>query len=454
MPVSETRTLYAPWIESLGGKYGTAMAGQAATQMTPQQLQGMAPTVEKQTALQQAATRLTGEGIADPTTGLASYAPYMSAAGTQLGAAGTGIEGAETGLAGLAGAYAAPATAGIQQAQGTLGGVGQYIGAAGTGLGQAGGALAGAQTQMGGAQQYISQAAGLTGPMTGQQQTDYMSPYQSQVIDTTLQEFDKQAKMRQQAISDAAVGLGGFGGGREGVMQSEYQLGSDKNRAALEAQLLNQGFSQAQAARQADLSSRLGIGGAQQQYASGLAGLAGQQAGFAGQAGQFAGARAGLAGQQAGFAQQQLGLGGAQQALAGAQLGAGQAYLQPGQFASGVLGQQAGAAGQRAQLAQSQLGIAGAQQGMQGQDIARAGSVGAADQAYAQAREDAKREANRMAAYEPYERIGWLGQGVMGMMGGMAPQYSFSQQSNPSPLSQALGIAATGAGAYKAFQGN
>ena len=430
MPVSESRTLYAPWIESLGGKYGTAMAGQAATQMTPQQLQGMAPTVEKQTALQQAATRLTGEGIADPTTGLASYAPYMSAAGTQLGAAGTGIEGAETGLAGLAGAYAAPATAGIQQAQGTLGGVGQYIGAAGTGLGQAGGALAGAQTQMGGAQQYISQAAGLTGPMTGQQQTDYMSPYQSQVIDTTLQEFDKQAKMRQQAISDAAVGLGGFGGGREGVMQSEYQLGSDKNRAALEAQLLNQGFSQAQAARQADLSSRLGIGGAQQQYASGLAGLAGQQAGFA---------------------QQQLGLGGAQQALAGAQLGAGQAYLQPGQFASGVLGQQAGAAGQRAQLAQAQLGAGQALQGMQGVNIARAGSVGAVDQAYAQATEDAKREANRMSYYEPYERIGWLGQGLSGIMGGMAPQYSFTQQPNPSPLSQALGIAATGAGAYKAF---
>jgi hypothetical protein len=55
--------------------------------------------------------------------------------------------------------------------------------------------------------------------------------------------------------------------------------------------------------------------------------------------------------------------------------------------------------------------------------------------------------------YEPYERIGWLGQGLMGMMGGMAPQYSFSQQPNPSPLAQALGIAATGAGAYKAFGG-
>ena len=132
MAVTESRTLYAPWIESLGGKYGTAMAGQAATQMTPQQLQGMAPTVEKQTALQQAATRLTGEGIADPTTGLASYAPYVTAAGTQLGAAGTQQGLAETGLAGIGAQYADPARAAAVQAQGTLGGGSPYITAAGT----------------------------------------------------------------------------------------------------------------------------------------------------------------------------------------------------------------------------------------------------------------------------------------------------------------------------------
>jgi len=34
----------------------------------------------------------------------------------------------------------------------------------------------------------------------------------------------------------------------------------------------------------------------------------------------------------------------------------------------------------------------------------------------------------------------------------MAPQYQFSTQPNPSPLATALGIAATGVGAYKAFQ--
>jgi len=443
MAVTESRQLYNPQIEALMGKYATAVGDRAAKPFTGAELQGIAPTVAGQTALQKQATTLTGQG-------LGAYQPYVTQAGTQLGAAGTGLTGVETGLAGLAGTYAAPATAGIQQAQTTLGGVSPYITAAGTGLagagttlGTAGTDLTGAQTAMGGVSPYITGAAGLTGTGAGTGAgsiASYMSPYQQQVIDTTLAEFDKQAAMRQQNISDAAVAMGGFGGGREGVMQSEYQTQSDRDRAALQAQLQSQGFSQAQAARQADLSSRLGIGQAQAGYAQGLAGLAGQ--------------RAGLAGQQGALAQAQLGLGGAQQALAGAQLGAGQAYLQPGQFASGVLGQQAGAAGQRAALAQSQLGAAGALQGFQGADIARAGSVGAADQAYAQAREDAKREANRMALYEPYERIGWLGQGLMGMMGGMAPQYQFSQQPNPSPLAQALGIAATGAGAYKAFGGS
>ena len=443
MAVTESRQLYNPQIEALMGKYATAVGDRAAKPFTGAELQGIAPAVAQQTALQKQATTLTGQG-------LGAYQPYVTQAGTQLGAAGTGLTGVETGLAGLAGTYAAPATAGIQQAQTTLGGVSPYITAAGTGLagagttlGTAGTDLTGAQTAMGGVSPYITGAAGLTGTGAGTGAgsiASYMSPYQQQVIDTTLAEFDKQAAMRQQNISDAAVAMGGFGGGREGVMQSEYQTQSDRDRAALQAQLQSQGFSQAQAARQADLSSRLGIGQAQAGYAQGLAGLAGQ--------------RAGLAGQQGALAQAQLGLGGAQQALAGAQLGAGQAYLQPGQFASGVLGQQAGAAGQRAALAQSQLGAAGALQGFQGADIARAGSVGAADQAYAQAREDAKREANRMALYEPYERIGWLGQGLMGMMGGMAPQYTFSQQPNPSPLAQALGIAATGAGAYKAFGGS
>jgi len=467
MAVTESRALFNPEIESLAGQYAKAMGTQATTPFTTADITAMAPQVAPQTALQQQATART-------TAGLGAYAPYVTAAGTQLGAAGTQQGLAETGLAGIGAQYADPARAAAVQAQGTLGQVSPYIGAAGTGLGAAAGTLGaagteltgagtgltgagteltGAGTAMGGAQQYITQAAGLTGPMTGQQQTDYMSPYQSQVIDTTLAEFDRQAAQRQQAISDAAVSIGGYGGGREGVMQSEYQLGSDRNRAMIEAQLQQQGFSQAQAARQADMASRLGIGGAQQQYASGLAGLAGQRAGLAGQAGQFAGARAGLSAQEAALAQGQLGLGAAQQSLAQSQLGAGQAYLAPGQMMAGIAGQQAGAAGQRAALAQSQLGIAGAQQGFQGTDIARAGQVGAADQAYGQAILDAQREKSRMGLYEPMERLGWLGSGLTGLMGGMGPQYQSQVQPNPSPLATALGIGSTLGGIYGNVRG-
>jgi len=75
--------------------------------------------------------------------------------------------------------------------------------------------------------------------------------------------------------------------------------------------------------------------------------------------------------------------------------------------------------------------------------------VGAMDQAYAQANIDAAREKARMGMYEPYERLGFLGSGLTGLMGGMGPQYQFSQQANPSPLATALGIGSTGAGIYK-----
>ena len=451
MAVTESRALFNPQIESLAEQYAKAMGTQATTPFTGAQIASMAPQVAPQTALQQQATTRT-------TAGLGAYAPYVTQAGADLTAAGTQLTGAQTGLGAIGTQYADPARAAAEQAQTTLGGGSPYITAAGTGLagagttlGTAGTDLTGAQTAMGGVSPYITGAAGLTGTGAGTGAgsiASYMSPYQQQVIDTTLAEFDRQRAAQQQSISDAAVAMGGYGGGREGVMQAEYQTQSDRDRAALEAQLRNQGFSQAQAARQADLASRLGIGGAQQQYAAGLAGLAGQRAGLAGQAGQFAGARAGLAGQEAALAQGQLGLGGALQSLAQSQLGAGQAYLAPGQMMAGVAGQQAGMAGQRAALAQQQLGAAGALQGFQGTDIARAGQVGAADQAYAQAVLDAQREKSRMGLYEPMERLGWLGSGLTGLMGGMGPQYQFQTQPNPSPLATALGIGSTMGGIY------
>ena len=85
----------------------------------------------------------------------------------------------------------------------------------------------------------------------------YMSPYQQDVIDTTMTEFDDQA-LRQKAQQAAqALGTpGAFGGGREGVLQAQYATQSDRNRAALHAQMLQQGYGQAQQARQQDFANQ------------------------------------------------------------------------------------------------------------------------------------------------------------------------------------------------------
>ena len=103
-------------------------------------------------------------------------------------------------------------------------------------------------------------ATALTGPMTAAQRTAFMSPYQTAVIDTTLAEFDRQAQQRQNQLAARTLGVpGAFGGGREGVLQAEFAAASDRNRAALQAGLLEQGFQQAQRARQQDLQNQIGI---------------------------------------------------------------------------------------------------------------------------------------------------------------------------------------------------
>ena len=122
-------------------------------------------------------------------------------------------------------------------------------------------------------------ATGLTGAMTDAQTTAYMSPYQTSVIDTTLTEFDRQAQAQKASQAAQALGVpGAFGGGREGVLQAQYQSESDRNRAALQANLLQQGFQQAQQAAAADLAARQGLGTYQTQL--GQAGQAQTQAGL------------------------------------------------------------------------------------------------------------------------------------------------------------------------------
>ena len=101
-----------------------------------------------------------------------------------------------------------------------------------------------AQQGIGSYQPFLQAAQQATGPQAYQA---YMSPYQQQVIDVSLAEFDRNRAIQEQQIRDQAVASGAFGGGREGVALAEYGKASDLNRAQLQAGLLQQGFGQAQA---------------------------------------------------------------------------------------------------------------------------------------------------------------------------------------------------------------
>ena len=151
----------------------------------------------------------------DPTAGLGAYQPYMQAAQTAAGAA-TGLTGTGANLA----AAGQPPTAGSIQS--------------------------------------------------------YMSPYQSDVMQTALDEYDVQAQKSRLALGAPQV-AGVFGGGRHGIAEAEYQSGSDRNRAALQAQMLQQGYQQAQQARQQDYTNQLGIAGLQSKLGGGAQQLASQQ---------------------------------------------------------------------------------------------------------------------------------------------------------------------------------
>ena len=86
-----------------------------------------------------------------------------------------------------------------------------------------------------------------------------MSPYQSQVIDATLAEFDRNKQYKNNSIRDQQAALGALGSGRAGVQLAEFGTGAARERALLQAGLLQQGFNQAQGARQQDIANRFGL---------------------------------------------------------------------------------------------------------------------------------------------------------------------------------------------------
>ena len=103
---------------------------------------------------------------------------------------------------------------------------------------------------------YLQEAAALRGPTAYQA---YMSPYQQEVIDTTLKEFDVQTQKGLPGLAAQAYSAGAFGGGREGVQRAEYLTGRGMDRAQLQANLLARGYESAQQAAGQDFSRALNL---------------------------------------------------------------------------------------------------------------------------------------------------------------------------------------------------
>jgi hypothetical protein len=120
--------------------------------------------------------------------------------------------------------------------------------------------LTAAQTAQGDAATTVGGLGALTGAQAYQ---PFMSPYQQQVIDTSLQAFRDSRTGNRQTIQDAAVGTGNFGGGREGAMLGQYDADTTLGEAQLLAQLNAQNFAQAQQGAQTAFTQGGQLAGAQ-----------------------------------------------------------------------------------------------------------------------------------------------------------------------------------------------
>jgi hypothetical protein len=263
-----------------------------------------------------------------------------------------------------------------------------YLQAAQTAQGQGAGALGNAATAVGGLGAIQNQAgniaqgqAGMTGAQAYQ---PFMSPYQSQVIDATLSEFDKQRLGGQQNIRDAAVNSGNFGGGREGAMMGQYNADSLADRSALQASMLQQGFGQANQLAQQNFQNQGQLFGNQQNL----------------------------------FQMQN------QQNLSN-------------QGLAGAYGNQMN----------QQFGLSDFNRTGMGQDINALGSLGAVNQGYNQAQLTADQQQAQTGAYEPYGRLSQYGNTLTGLAGGVAGS-QYQEQGQSSPFQTALGTAMGLGGLY------
>ena len=247
MAVQETRTLPPQFIEDLGKDLATQITAQSGVPTVATGIAGISKqegeTAEDFAKRQQAAREFTTRQQS-----LAGLAPTVA-----------GQDALQTAAQRIAQQQAGVGTA--QEGLGTFQPFLQQAQAAGTAAGTAlGGIGTGAQAF----QQDVSQ---------------FMSPYQSQVIDATLAEFDRNTQIQEQQIRDQQAKLGVLGAGRAGVQLAEFGTGAAGERVLLQAGLLQQGFGQAAAARQQDIANRSGLASQQLNLGQFQTGGLGQTAG-------------------------------------------------------------------------------------------------------------------------------------------------------------------------------
>ena len=109
-------------------------------------------------------------------------------------------------------------------------------------------------------QQAATAAQGLNNLLGPQGYEQFQSPYQQEVIDTSLAAMEREQQKGLGALRNQAVRAGAFGGGREAAMMGEYQASADMARAMQEAQMRQQGFESSQAQALAQLQAQQGLG--------------------------------------------------------------------------------------------------------------------------------------------------------------------------------------------------
>ena len=115
-----------------------------------------------------------------------------------------------------------------------------------------------AEAGIGSFQPFLDRAQQATGPQAFEQ---FMSPFQAQVIDATLAEFDRNKAIQEQSLRDQQAKLGVLGAGRAGVQLAEFGTGAARERLLLDAGLRQQAFQQAQQAAQRQFQNQLGLAG-------------------------------------------------------------------------------------------------------------------------------------------------------------------------------------------------